>query len=258
MTTQRPLRGSCSCGRNNYIIAVPENPADSAHVFFDGSSEDCRFGQNPEEPTSNDFVGQTQGTPITAWLRVPLLWFHSHTTSFFPDETHSMIRKTFTPAHEPHSKRNFCGYCGTHFTYWREVPEDEADYLNVTVGSLYSEDLRILTDLGLLPDEIFASHVENPAEQLLVGAATTRHLGRFAGMGQRIVREGGEGDSTRMGKMTDGSSGESLQKTTRGMGRTADGTTIVEWEITEVMDDGSEPEPGARRGERKLGAVVSG
>jgi hypothetical protein len=39
MSTRRPLRGSCGCGRNNYIIAVPENAADSAHVFFDSSSE---------------------------------------------------------------------------------------------------------------------------------------------------------------------------------------------------------------------------
>lgn len=169
-----------------------------------------------------------------------------------------MIRKTFTSAREPHSKRNFCGYCGTHLTYWSEVPEDEADYLNVTVGSIHTEDLRILTELGLLPDETFEWHLDNPAEQLLAGATETRNLGRIRGTGQRRVRQGLEGNLTWMEKMIDGGRRERLQKTTKRMGRTADGTTVVEWDITEVMDDGSEPEPGARRGEWELHAVISG
>lgn len=40
-----PLRGSCSCGRNEYQINIPDDVTDHAEVYFD-SSRDNR-GQNP-------------------------------------------------------------------------------------------------------------------------------------------------------------------------------------------------------------------
>jgi hypothetical protein len=34
MTELRPLRGGCQCGRNRYIIAVPQTSIDEAMVHF--------------------------------------------------------------------------------------------------------------------------------------------------------------------------------------------------------------------------------
>ncbi|ERF75367.1 hypothetical protein EPUS_00160 [Endocarpon pusillum Z07020] len=243
MNVQRHLRGSCSCGRNNYIIAVPENAATSAHVFFDSSSENRRI----------------QATPVTVWLHIPLTWYKSNTTSFFPDETHSMIRKMFTPAHEPHSQRIFCGYCGTHLSYWTEAARDEADYLNVTVGSLFGEDLRTLEELGLLPDDVDDYDITTgPTDTRIAERANNQQLaGRDETVQRRISRGVGR-DISWIEEMIDGSRLGRLQKTKRGVGRSADGMTMVEWEITEMIDNGSEHELGAGRGKRKLGEVALG
>lgn len=169
-----------------------------------------------------------------------------------------MIRKTFTSAHEPNSKRNFCGYCGTHLTYWREIPEDEANYVNVTVGSLYGQDLGTLAELGLLPDEVSDSDVEKFAEPLAGRESSITQMAKRDDTVQRRVRRGAEGDMTWMEELIDGSRLGRLQKRRRGIGRNTDGTTTVEWEITEVIEDGSEPEPGAGRGKRKLGEIALG
>ncbi|KKA18819.1 Uncharacterized protein T310_7228, partial [Rasamsonia emersonii CBS 393.64] len=136
MTSREPLRGGCSCGRNQYMIVIPDDDSvGRAEVIFDSSRDHRRF----------------QGAPLTAWLRVPLTWYRSQTYSYYPDETHAAIRRTFTPVHAPHSQRNFCGFCGTPLTYWTESPPEEADYMSVTLGSLFSDDLRMLEDLELLP-----------------------------------------------------------------------------------------------------------
>ena len=34
MSTLRPLRGGCQCGRNRYIIAVPQEGISEAQVLF--------------------------------------------------------------------------------------------------------------------------------------------------------------------------------------------------------------------------------
>lgn len=38
-----PLRGSCSCGRNEYQINIPEDARDNAKVYFDGNRDNCEF-----------------------------------------------------------------------------------------------------------------------------------------------------------------------------------------------------------------------
>jgi hypothetical protein len=169
-----------------------------------------------------------------------------------------MIRKIFTPASEPQSKRVFCGYCGTHLTYWTEAAEDDADYLDVTVGSLFGEDLRSLAEIGLLPgdvneDDLIGEHQESPVESAITTNAT-RHDESV----RRMVRRRLEGDMTWIEEMIDGSKLGRLQKTKKGMGKSADGKTFVEWEITEIADNGSEHEPGAGRGKRKLGEIAAG
>jgi hypothetical protein len=169
-----------------------------------------------------------------------------------------MIRKSFTPAREPHSKRYFCGFCGTHLTYWSEIPEDEADYVNVTVGSLFGDDLRTLGELGLLPDDAEDIGVVEKSEPQATERNENAEVARHDAAVHRTVGQGIEGDMTWMEEMLDGSRLGKTQKTKRGVGRSSDGTTTVEWEITEIFDDGSEPEPGPGRAKRKLGDVVPG
>jgi hypothetical protein len=170
-----------------------------------------------------------------------------------------MIRKTFTSVREPHSKRNFCGFCGTHLTYWSENLEDEVDYLNVTIGSLFGEDLRTLGELGLLPDGVGDVELaeSKPKQGGMEGDDTTQAARRDDTFYSR-VRRGVEGDMTWIEEMIDGSRLGRSAKTRRGVSRNADATTTVEWEITEIVDEGSEPEPGAGRAKRKLDDVAPG
>ena len=39
MSALRPLRGACQCGRNRYIIAIPEESASDAEVHFNTEPE---------------------------------------------------------------------------------------------------------------------------------------------------------------------------------------------------------------------------
>ncbi|EEY22561.1 conserved hypothetical protein [Verticillium alfalfae VaMs.102] len=138
MSLLRPLRGGCHCGRNRYIIDVPENETELAQVIFNTDS----------------LHRSSLATPLAAFLRVPLAWHRSSTTPFFPDETHAMIHRVFEsqdPA-QRQTKRYFCGYCGTPLSFWTERPQREADFIQLTLASLAGEDLRDLEDMGLLPE----------------------------------------------------------------------------------------------------------
>src|ERR1700712_695268 len=98
-------------------------------------------------------IGRFHGTPLSAWLRVPLDWYQSYTRSFYEDESHSSIRRRFSPRHAPQTQRVFCGFCGTPLTFWTEEPHDESDFMSISIGSLLIEDQRALDDLGLLPED---------------------------------------------------------------------------------------------------------
>jgi hypothetical protein len=91
-------------------------------------------------------------SPLAAFLRVPLAWYHATTISFFPDETSAQIHRAYTHPHATASKRHFCGFCGTPLSFWSEEPAPEADYIHLTLGSLCAEDLSDLEELGLRPD----------------------------------------------------------------------------------------------------------
>ncbi|KAK4946055.1 hypothetical protein LTR10_014857 [Elasticomyces elasticus] len=218
MSTSKPLQGTCNCGRNHYAVVVPENAKEQAQVFFDDSSESRR----------------SQGTPLTAWLRVPLAWYSSSTQAFFPDETHSSIRRTFSPLHSPHTQRIFCGYCGTHLTFWSEQPASEADFLNITLGSLVNEDIRALQDLELVPGDIDPEDVrpsQGTTEQAPVKQRDDQTL-------SRTERNGTSGGLSWFEEMLDGSKLGRTHNIRRGVGVTSDGTTRVEWEVSEYVDDG--------------------
>ncbi|RAL16850.1 uncharacterized protein BO97DRAFT_402461 [Aspergillus homomorphus CBS 101889] len=272
MTDPVPLRGSCQCGRNQYLIRLSDNVTDHAQVYFD-SSEDNR---------------RSHGSPLTAWLRVPLSWYQSHTQSYFPDETHASIRRIFSPHHAPHTQRVFCGFCGTPLTYWSENPREEADFMSVSVGSLLGEDQRMLEDLDLLPpvapssdegeevededeDDVeevprvvegelidmdeeaedvepeqeperegkvvavpaAASSDQPTSSRVVIPAATGR-----GGSGlSRSYRQGTLGGIPWFEEMIEGSQLGRLMKMRRGVGVSDDQSTTVEWEISEWSSD---------------------
>ncbi|ETN38072.1 uncharacterized protein HMPREF1541_07696 [Cyphellophora europaea CBS 101466] len=245
MSRQRPLRGTCSCGRNVYSVVVPTTATEHAQVFFDDSSPSRR----------------AQATPLTAWLRVPIDWVFSTTVAQFPNETHSSIRRIFTPADEPHCKRVFCGFCGTHLSYWTEQPAEEAEYLSITLGSLLGEDIRALQDLDLLPDDVEASlsNPDDPLEDSTV--ATTAQPDRA--LQRRSIHGGRLGDLDWFGEMIDGSRLGRTRKMRRGMGFTPDGTTQLSWEVSEYVEGEDEEEEtssntNAAGSKRKIGDVGSG
>ncbi|EEP77986.1 conserved hypothetical protein [Uncinocarpus reesii 1704] len=220
MSRETPLRGACSCGRNQYAIIIPPDSTEQAEVYFDISSEDRRI----------------QGAPLTAWLRVPLLWYQSFTRSFFPDETHATIRRVFVPENAPHSRRVFCGFCGTPLTFWTEDPPEEADYMSVTVGSLSSDDQNILEDLDILPKEIETGDVATASTALTSTAPSA--LQPSAGDAQVSVshRTGAIYGIPWFEEMIQGSRLGRVGKHRRGFGSSADRSVQIEWEVSEWHD----------------------
>ncbi|EAW07268.1 uncharacterized protein ACLA_019730 [Aspergillus clavatus NRRL 1] len=239
MSTHEPLHGSCLCGRNQYSIDIPEDVTDHANVYFD-SSRDYR---------------RSYGSPLTAWLRVPLSWYRSHTHSYFPDETHATIRRVFTPNYAPHTQRIFCGYCGTPLTYWSEIPRGEANFMSVAIGSLLSEDQRLLEDLNLLPefpDEEAEEEAEKTASASQAPATTSNSSTVVVpsvapgSAVSRTYRRGTTGGIPWFEEMIEGSRLGRLMKTRRGLGASEDKSTTIEWEVTEWGDEisGEETQAG--------------
>ncbi|KAI9877482.1 MAG: hypothetical protein M1830_003779 [Pleopsidium flavum] len=226
MSRERPLRGACSCGRNQYLIVVPQDSTASARVLFDDSSEHRRH----------------QASPLTAWLRVPLSWYHSTTYSLYPDETHAAIRRAFTPTHAPHTKRYFCGFCGTPLTYWSEQPREESEFLSVTLGSLLGEDLRELEELGLLQED----SLNGDGQRTASGSVVKRSEGSES-VGLPWFQE-----------LVEGSQLGRIGTSRRGGGVSADGRTRVEWEILEFGDGVHGSDGGIGTAKRKIGEVVEG
>ncbi|RSL47027.1 hypothetical protein CEP53_010082 [Fusarium sp. AF-6] len=217
MSTLRPLRGGCQCGRNRYIIAVPQDGISQAQVLFN------------TEPVHQIPLA----TPLAAYIRVPLSWYHSTTYAFFPDETHTLIRRVYTHPSQEYSKRHFCGYCGTPLSYWSEDPRSEADYINLTLGSLLREDLRDLEDMGLIPEEGEQQRTtsERPAE--VVGRSTALRQSYGVPWFDGMV------EGTRLGSM----------RRSQGVRQSQNGRVRVEWEIVEFSGSSEGEEAGVSAGQ---------
>ena len=147
-----------------------------------------------------------------------------------------MIRKVYENPHEQHSKRHFCGFCGTPLSYWSEEPRSEADYIQLTLGSLSRRDLGDLEDLGLIPDEEDVGAVEAPVaaaapeeEEDVYEARETFGLPWF----DSIVA------GSRLAKL----------RTSKGSRQSRDGRVRVEWEIVEwkADDDSDSSSLGKRK-----------
>ncbi|KAL3447017.1 hypothetical protein BJX65DRAFT_277786 [Aspergillus insuetus] len=247
MDEREPLRGSCMCGRNEYLIRIPNDVTNHAQVYFDTDRDHRR----------------SYGAPLTAWLRVPLSWYQSYTQSYFPDETHGTIRRIFSPQHAPHTQRVFCGFCGSPLTYWSEEPRDEAEYMSVTIGSLYGDDQRLLEDLDLLPQwegsegstpgntntttDAQASDSSMPAFSIPSGEPASGIA--------RTHRHGTTGGIPWFEEMIEGSELGRLMRTRRGVGVSGDQSATIEWEVSEWTDTGAETKGASAQavGKRKRG-----
>lgn len=177
-------------------------------------------------------------------LRVPLAYIHSTTYAFFPDEIPSTIKRVFTPRHAPHTKRHFCGLCGTPISHWSEETPEEAEWIYVNIGSLRSDSMERLEDAGLLPG------LESGGKGMVQTA--TGGTKRAADLGQgREVR-----GTPWFEEMIQGSELGRIKRR-RGGETSADGHTKVEWEITE-FESGEGDIPTASTGKRKLGSLDHG
>lgn len=165
-------------------------------------------------------------TPIALALslRIPLSQIQSRTYAFYPDETHSSIRRVFIPQSAPETKRHFCGFCGTHLTSWSEISRDEADWICVSLASLKNESLERLDDAGFL-----SSREEIETDVLQVDHDSEQQTGHDS-QGEEVKGASWFED------MIKGSQLGRIRRRT-GAHTSSDGMSRVEWEIVEVEDD---------------------
>ena len=174
-------------------------------------------------------------------LRVPLSQLRSTTYAFYPDETHSAIRRVFTPRDAPHTKRHFCGFCGTQLTFWSEESQDEAEWVCVSIWSLKGESVERLKDAGVLSgrDQIES---ESQREE---GASDLE---------SRKISNGRELQGTLwFDEMIEGSELGRIKRRRGGTSSFGRGST-VEWEIVEYRVD-DEEELFQNKSKRKLDMV---
>ncbi|KAJ2986128.1 hypothetical protein NUW58_g5171 [Xylaria curta] len=165
------LKGSCRCGRNQYAIQIPSSPSNLAEVIFDSDINHSMWLIASLDPKPR----LSSASPLSAFIRVPLLWYRSEVFPFFPDESRATIRRLYSHPSEHHTQRSFCGYCGTPLSYWSEQPPGEAEYIQLTLGSLLTEDLHSLQELGLIPNDAEQDEMETVPETSgeLAGRPTT-------------------------------------------------------------------------------------
>ncbi|KAK0709016.1 hypothetical protein B0T26DRAFT_390519 [Lasiosphaeria miniovina] len=242
MSYQRPLRGSCHCGRNRYIIQFPKDTVQSAEVLFNSV------------PSHRVL----QASPLAAFLRVPLQWYHSTTLAFYPDETSSMIHRVYTSPHEQHAMRHFCGFCGTPLSYWSEEPRSEADFIQLTLGSLLPEDLADLGEFGFLSEPDDDDDAQAAAGKMIISPRIMSPRDTDMGMQDDVVGFTSAGRQVVgalpwFDKLTAGSRLGTL-RAHKGYGGNQNGTVRVEWEIVEWTPDDDATSSG-RNSKRKLDDV---
>lgn len=230
MDERNLLSGACSCGRNHYFIQVPSDPLETLQVLYDDRAE---------HSTSISAGFDRSLTFEAVSLRVPLAQIHSTTYAFFPDENHSTIKRVFTPHRAPHTKRHFCGICGTSISHWSEETPEEAEWIYVNIGSLKRDSMERLEDAGLLPSK-GTTQTATGATQVVANLNQGREVRGTPWFEEMI--QGSE-----LGKI----------KRRRGGETSSDGHTRVEWEITEYESNEGDV-AAASIGKRKLGSVDHG
>ncbi|KAL9015737.1 MAG: hypothetical protein Q9185_006877 [Variospora sp. 1 TL-2023] len=153
-------------------------------------------------------------------LRIPLTYLQSTTYAFYPDETHSVIKRTFTPLHAPHTRR-------------------DADWVHVNLGSLRSESVERLVDEG-----VFTASADD--ERTTSAVAENVSKGTF--VPEVRHRQGAQWKE----EMIDGSQLGRIKRR-RGGQRSADGKSRVEWEVVEFTEESTDA--GGSTGKRKLDEI---
>ncbi|KAF2666619.1 hypothetical protein BT63DRAFT_427054 [Microthyrium microscopicum] len=214
-----PLHGQCACGRNQYIITVPEQSTQLAQVVFDNSSHARRL----------------QASPLTAFLKIPLTWFESTTVAFYPDETHQTIRRTFSTPSRENLSNQFCGYCGTQLSQWDDSSPEANDFVWLTLGSLLDDDLDQLEALGILDldnsEEEEAKEEDTSARKNSVFDSPQLSAHRGAPWFEEAVED------TKLGRI----------KRQKGGYASADGSESVEWEVMEWTSTEDDTNSGKRK-----------
>lgn len=184
---------------------------------------------------------QSAGYPLS--IRIPLSYLHSTTYALYPDETHNVIRRVFTPYHAPHTKRHFCGFCGMALSSWSEETPEDAEWIVVNLSSLRNESLERLQDAGFLsaPKEAGKEVVPGQEDHHQRSAVTHRSNDREV-RGVPWFEEMVEGSD--LGRI----------KRRRGGKTSTDGRTKYEWEVVEIGgDEGETTATGTAK--RKLGVM---
>ncbi|CAK7223515.1 hypothetical protein SBRCBS47491_005231 [Sporothrix bragantina] len=260
MSTRRTLRGGCQCGRNMYIIQPPADASEVAQLLFDPA---------PSHRAS-------LASPLPTYLRVPLSWYHSTTMPLFPDETQSMIHRSYEHlnpgaargggvTNSTGTRRHFCGFCGTPLSFWSETPRSEADYIRLALGSLSPEDLDELdewagtaddSEEGEDEEEEEEDEAEKAVESLKRAKPGDGPLGRIMSstgipwfdsfvegsrLGRHLLRQ--QKQNLKQALTQSGDSGAHIRRHDAGSAQSADGSVQVEWEVlewTEGDDDDDE------------------
>jgi hypothetical protein len=187
--------------------------------------------------TANDQpLGRAVSHPLPSYLRIPLTWYTSTTHSYFPDESAHTIRRVYTSPDDPSSLRHFCGFCGTPLAYWSENPQEESEFISLTLGSLGEGDLRDLEEWGVIPGD-----AGNELEGIPVAdQAAHEDMGEGVPWFESMV------------------SGSRLGKIKRSAGSKRSGGWSVEWEIVEWTDDDGSGRPLAQETEKETADKSAG
>lgn len=136
--------------------------------------------------------------------------------------------------------------------------------MNVTLGSLLNEHLQALQELNLLPEEADSQDktddTQQPTTSGAVGlsdgtaeiAATTPQSSQPV---TRTQHSGRTGSLTWFEELLDGSRLGRTQNTGRGIGVSNDGSTRVEWQVSEYYDDGTDVPQTSTSSKRKIADV---
>ncbi|KAK4179616.1 hypothetical protein QBC36DRAFT_68896 [Triangularia setosa] len=219
------LHGGCQCGRNIYIVQFPKQ--DTSSFSSSTANQAARLLFNPRHN-------------LTPLLRIPLSYYRSLTLPIRPDESHSLIHRSYTPPTQPDVMHHFCGYCGTPLSYHTSSPSSEADFVQLTLGSLWETDLAQLDQLGLF------GTVTSPSDSDAEDNAGEKGDGDW---GNKVeVKRGSDWldgliEGSRLGRLKRQEM-RRVVKEGRGM--------RVEYEISEWVD-GQEDEEGEEEGEEQEG-----
>jgi len=137
----------------------------------------------------------------------------------------------------------------------------EQDFMNITLGSLRDRDLRALEDLDLLPRDVDEEQesryqAEQPRRAVSQTPTPDDSVATSSGNGlARISRIGSTGGISWFEDMIQGSQLGHYSKMRKGHGTSADGTTVVSWEVSEYY--GSNEAEISSGSKRKAGEIAT-